>query len=107
MPTHTIGRDLPRISKDATVTYLNAAQVRTRYGGMSDMALWRWLRDETLGFPKPLIINNRRFWLAAALTDWERTRAPGGSGPAVTDEVTRPHARCSIETPLLPTTGTG
>ena len=39
MPTHTIGRGLPRISKDATVTYLNAAQVRTRYGGMSDMAL--------------------------------------------------------------------
>jgi len=82
VPTHTNGRDLPRVSKDSTVAYLNAAQVRTRYGGMSDMALWRWLRDETLGFPKPLIINNRRFWLAAALSDWERKRAPEGCMPA-------------------------
>jgi predicted DNA-binding transcriptional regulator AlpA len=81
MSAHT-GRELPRVSADADTIYLNAAQVRTRYGGMSDMALWRWLRDETLGFPKPLIINNRRFWLAAALTDWERKRAPYGSGPA-------------------------
>jgi len=62
MPTHA-GRELPRVSVDATTIYLNAAQVRTRYGGMSDMALWRWLQDETLGFPKPLVINNRRFWL--------------------------------------------
>ena len=44
------------MSEDADTIYLNAAQVRSRYGGMSDMALWRWLRDETLGFPKPLII---------------------------------------------------
>ena len=75
MPTHTIGRDLPRVSADATVTYLNAAQVRTRYGGMSDMALWRWLNDEDLEFPQPLVINKRRFWNAAELTAWERSQA--------------------------------
>jgi hypothetical protein len=86
MPNHGAGRDLPKVSVDATTIYLNAAQVRTRYGGMSDMALWRWLQDETLGFPKPLVINNRRFWLAAALTDWERKRGPDGSGPAAADE---------------------
>jgi predicted DNA-binding transcriptional regulator AlpA len=85
MPTHA-GRELPRVSVDATTIYLNAAQVRTRYGGMSDMALWRWLQDETLGFPKPLVINNRRFWLAAALSDWERMRATHGSAPPAADD---------------------
>ena len=74
MPTHTIGRDLPRVPVDAATTYLNAAQVRTRYGGVSDMALWRWLNDEELGFPKPLRINRRRYWKASDLTVWERTR---------------------------------
>jgi predicted DNA-binding transcriptional regulator AlpA len=76
MPTRTIGRDLPQISADVTVTYLNAAQVRTRYGGVSDMALWRWLHDEKLGFPQPIRINGRRFWKASDLIDWERRRAP-------------------------------
>lgn len=86
MPSHAAGRDLPRASVDADTVYLNAAQVRTRYGGMSDMALWRWLRDETLDFPKPLIINNRRFWLAAALSDWERKRTHQGGAPAPADK---------------------
>ena len=60
MPTHTDASDLPRLPAEAT-TYLNAAQVRTRYGGVSDMALWRWLQDDALGFPKPFRINRRRF----------------------------------------------
>ena len=34
-------------------TYLPASQVRTRYG-VSDMSLWRWLRDDALGFPHPI-----------------------------------------------------
>jgi predicted DNA-binding transcriptional regulator AlpA len=42
--------------------YLTAAQVRARFGGISDMSLWRWLQDEQLGFPRPLIINRRRFF---------------------------------------------
>ena len=76
MPTHTTGRDLPRVSVDANVIYLNAAQVRSRYGGISDMALWRWLHDEDLGFPRPIRINGRRFWNATHLSVWERTKAP-------------------------------
>ena len=74
MPTHTIGRDLPCVSVDAAITYLNAAQVRTRYGGVSDMALWRWLNDQELGFPKPFRINRRRYWKASDLTAWESAR---------------------------------
>jgi len=39
------------------------------------MALWRWLNDEDLEFPQPLVINKRRFWNAAELTAWERSQA--------------------------------
>jgi predicted DNA-binding transcriptional regulator AlpA len=47
-------------------TYLPAGQVRARYG-VSDMALWRWLRDEALRFPAPIRIHNRRYWKLAEL----------------------------------------
>jgi len=70
--------DLPRNSAEALIIYLNAAQVRTRYGGISDMALWRWLRDKDLQFPQPIRINGRRFWKASDLHAWERRRAPAG-----------------------------
>jgi predicted DNA-binding transcriptional regulator AlpA len=56
-------------------TYLPAGAVRTRYG-VSDMSLWRWLRDEALGFPAPIRINRRRFWKLAELEAWEASRAP-------------------------------
>jgi hypothetical protein len=26
------------------------------------MTLWRWLHDESLGFPQPTTIRNRRYW---------------------------------------------
>jgi predicted DNA-binding transcriptional regulator AlpA len=51
-------------------TYLPASQVRIRYG-VSDMSLWRWLRDEALGFPHPIRINGRRFWRLADLEAFE------------------------------------
>ena len=74
MPTHANVPNVARASADATTTYLNAAQVRARYGGVSDMALWRWLQDQQLGFPKPFRVNRRRFWKVSDLADWERTR---------------------------------
>jgi predicted DNA-binding transcriptional regulator AlpA len=62
-------------SSSGITLYLNAAQVRRRYGGASDMALWRWLHDEKLGFPQPFRINGRRFWREADLAAWEQSRA--------------------------------
>jgi hypothetical protein len=53
---------------------LSAPQVRRRYGGISDMCLWRWLRDQQLGFPQPLIIRKRRYWRTKKLEAWERKR---------------------------------
>jgi predicted DNA-binding transcriptional regulator AlpA len=66
---------------DHLITYLTAAQVRARFGGISDMALWRWLHKEELGFPQPLRIQGRRFWKAADLTAWERSRTPEQAHP--------------------------
>ncbi len=54
-------------------TYLSAASVCARYG-VSAMSLWRWLHDETLGFPHPLRINKRRFWKLTELEMWEASR---------------------------------
>ena len=64
--------DLPR----PMAVYLKATQVRERYGGISDMTLWRWLRDKELGFPKPCRINRMRYWSDSELTEWERVRRP-------------------------------
>jgi predicted DNA-binding transcriptional regulator AlpA len=58
--------------------YVNAPQVRARYGGVSDMTLWRWLRDKELGFPKPSRINRMRYWKVSELIEWERIRQADG-----------------------------
>ena len=46
--------------------FLPAAQVKQRYG-VTDMSLWRWLKDESLAFPEPMKIKGRRFWRLADL----------------------------------------
>lgn len=56
-------------------TRLTAAHVCTRFGGISDMTLWRWLKDEQLSFPRPLVINRRRYWRLADIEAWERAQA--------------------------------
>ena len=53
--------------------YLTSKQVRARYGGISDMSLWRWLNDQS-GFPRPMRIHGRRYWLLAKLESWEAQR---------------------------------
>ena len=70
MPSHTIDHSRSQVF----TVYRNAGQVRARYGGVSDMTLWRWLHDEELRFPQPIRINGRRFWKEDDLTAWERTQ---------------------------------
>lgn len=36
--------------------------VRAKFGDISDMTLWRWIHSESLGFPQPTMIRNRRYW---------------------------------------------
>ena len=48
--------------------------VKRRYGGRSDMALWRWSQDPSLGFPAPIYIQQFRYWKLSDLLAWERSR---------------------------------
>jgi hypothetical protein len=59
--------------------YLTAPQVRTRYGDVTEMCLWRWRNDPKVGFPPPdLCVNNRLYWLETTLITWERRGRSGG-----------------------------
>jgi predicted DNA-binding transcriptional regulator AlpA len=48
---------------------LSAVQVKYRYGGISDMTLWRWLSGD---FPKPVVIAGRRYWYLPTLQAYEQ-----------------------------------
>ena len=41
-------------------TLLPARAVRDRFGGISDMTLWRWVQKGIL--PHPVKINSRNYW---------------------------------------------
>lgn len=53
--------------------FIPAQSVAARYG-VSAMTRYRWERDAKLGFPRPIIINKRKFWAVADLEAWEGTR---------------------------------
>jgi predicted DNA-binding transcriptional regulator AlpA len=50
-------------------------EVRKRYGGISEMTLWRWDHDPALNFPKPVRIRNRKYRRLRELHAWEVKRA--------------------------------
>lgn len=56
--------------------FLTAAQVCIRFGGISQMSLWRWLRDEKLSFPQPMVVNRRRLFRESEIEAWEAERSP-------------------------------
>jgi hypothetical protein len=61
--------------------YLNAPQVRQRYGGASNMWLHRRLGDDS-GFPQPdLVVGDRRYWHISTLVRWERQQAAAAARP--------------------------
>lgn len=49
---------------------IQAADVRTLCGNISDMTLWRWLNDQSLNFPQPIYIGRRRYWREADVLGW-------------------------------------
>jgi predicted DNA-binding transcriptional regulator AlpA len=51
---------------DSDAVYMAAPKVLARYG-ISDMTLWRWLRDEKLNFPRPIRIGRIRYFSIAEL----------------------------------------
>ena len=57
---------------------ITTSHVRAHYGGISAMGLWRWLRDEDLGFPAPLMIKGRRYWKRGQIRAFDRLAAASG-----------------------------
>ncbi|MCJ2136378.1 DNA-binding protein [Methylobacterium sp. J-026] len=53
---------------------LPAPHLLARYK-VSDMTLFRWLKDERLSFPQPIRINGRRYWRLADLQAFEARQA--------------------------------
>jgi hypothetical protein len=56
---------------DKDDVFLPAAQVKRRYGDITDMTLWRWLHDAKLEFPPPADIAGRRYWRLSELQRFE------------------------------------
>jgi hypothetical protein len=54
--------------------YHPAKKVCARYE-ITDRTLDRWLADPAMNFPRPLIINKRRYFSDSELVAWERKRA--------------------------------
>ena len=53
---------------------LPAKEVMSRLGGVSQMTIWRYLKDDELDFPKPIYIKTRRYWREADLEAWLETQ---------------------------------
>lgn len=58
---------------------ITAAEVRARFGGISDMTLWRWLDDAALGFPRAVYIQRRRFWRESEIAAFIERQAAASS----------------------------
>jgi predicted DNA-binding transcriptional regulator AlpA len=59
--------------------FLTGPQVCARYA-LSDVGLWRWLKDADLKFPQPAMrVRDRRFWLEDDLVAWEKSMIPRGN----------------------------
>ncbi|MEY9100508.1 putative DNA-binding transcriptional regulator AlpA [Sinorhizobium fredii] len=54
--------------------YLTSNQVLARYS-IAPITFYRWQKNTALGFPKPMVINRRKFFRVDDLTAWERERA--------------------------------
>ncbi len=50
---------------------LNSAQTKARCGSVTDMCIWRWLRDPRVQFPQPVKINKRNYWRLGDLRAWQ------------------------------------
>jgi predicted DNA-binding transcriptional regulator AlpA len=51
--------------------WLTGPQVQ-RYFNVSSMAIWRWMRDQHLGFPSPTKIRSRNYWRLSDIRDFEK-----------------------------------
>lgn len=60
------------MTNDLDETYISAAQLKRRFGGRSDMWIWRRQQDDN--FPTPLRISGQRYWKLSELQKWEESK---------------------------------
>jgi hypothetical protein len=58
--------------------YLTARQVRERYGGRSEMWLWRRERRDP-EWPRPMVTGRRKFYDERELDDYDAAHRMGGA----------------------------
>ena len=51
--------------------FVPATAVQRRYK-ISDVTLFRWIKDPRKGFPRPRYIGRRRYFLLSEIVTWER-----------------------------------
>lgn len=63
--------------KNENETLLIAAPLARKelLGGISAMTEWRWSHDPEMDFPRPIVINRRKYFRRADLLSWLETRA--------------------------------
>ena len=52
---------------------LSSRQVRELCGGVSDMTIWRWMRQRD--FPRPTKIASRNYWSEREIAEWWQRQA--------------------------------
>jgi len=55
------------ISEPRDDDLVTSREVRRMFGGVSEMTLWRWMRSESIRFPRPISISNKNYWLLGDL----------------------------------------
>ena len=65
---------LPPTMADPADDFLPASDTAARYR-VHVAILARWLRDDALRFPRPMIVRGHRYWRRADLVEWECLRS--------------------------------
>lgn len=74
-----------KVEADKATRHLPAKAVCVRYG-IVERTLARWLADESLAFPKPMIVHGRRYFDEAEIEAFERAQAGKAAARAKTPE---------------------
>jgi predicted DNA-binding transcriptional regulator AlpA len=61
-------------------TWLNSQQARSHVGGVTNMCLWRWMRDPRVVFPLPVKMNSRNYWRLGDIRKWQAERTARSAG---------------------------
>ena len=71
----------PRAPPAEDEVLLTGTQTRARFGDVSAMCIWRWMRDPHVQFSAPIKINARNYWRLGDLRRWHAERIAKAETP--------------------------